>query len=203
MNVQRNIKFIQKKINMLPINGIVPTKDDCIVANKSAHIFDYGTSCMHLHNIATYKNENSEIIIFNREIDEETLEVIDLIINFGNHGKSPYLNTKIYCCRDIGKRINLENLKRNPKLKNIEIYQHMQKDVFHDRYLMIKHVNEQTEIYLMGNSISSFKKTYMNIAQVTGECITHLDTDTTKNFNKSLIKIIKESKQIYPKVEIC
>lgn len=187
---------------MLRVNGILPSNDECIDKNKSAFIRDFYNSCQYLHNIAT-SYPQSEIQLFNREIDEDTIEVIKQIINFGIESGSPYSNIEIYCCRDIDKRIDLKALEQNPMFKNIKIYQHPEKDIFHDRFLNIVVKEEQYEdVYLMGNSLSSIKNKPMSISQIIGKCIVNLDEPTKMNLKNELDEIVKKSKKIYPKEQL-
>lgn len=187
---------------MLRVNGILPSNDECIDKNKSAFIRDFYNSCQYLHNIAT-SYTLSEIRLFNREIDEDTIEVLKQIINFGIESGSPYSNMEIYCCRDIDKRLDLKSLEQNPMFKNIKIYKHPIKDVFHDRFLNIVVKEEQYEdIYLMGNSLSSIKNKPMSISQIIGKCIINLDELTKNNLRKWLDEIARKSDKIYPQEEL-
>lgn len=184
---------------MLRVNGILPSSDECIGKNKSAFIKDFYNSCQYLHNIVEpYHNIN--IQLFNREIDNETIDVLKNIINFGIESGSPYSNIEIYCCRDIKKRLDLKSLEQNPLYKNIKIYKHHIKDIFHDRFLNIVVEEEHFEdIYLMGNSLSSIKSKPMSISQIIGKCIINLDEATKKNLKNELKEIVRKSKKIYPK----
>lgn len=187
---------------MLRVNGILPSVDECIGKNKSAFIRDFYNSCQYLHNIAI-SYAQSEVQLFNREIDNETMDVLQNIINFGIESGSPYSNIKIYCCRDIDKRLDLKFLEENPIYRNIKIYKHPVKDIFHDRFLNIIVKGEHFEdIYLMGNSLSSIKSKPMSIAQVIGKCIANLDQLTKNNLKNELDEIVKKSKKIYPKEEL-
>jgi hypothetical protein len=188
---------------MLRVNGILPSVDECRNENKSAFIKGYHDAGSHLHNLAdTYPS--SKVRLFNREIDDDTMEVLQLIINSGRtETGSPYSNIEIFCCRDIDKRLDLKSLEQNPILKNIKIYRHPQKDIFHDRFLSVFVEEEQFEdIYLMGNSLSSIKNKPMSIAQILGKCIVNLYEHTQSGLKKELKEIVDKSKRIYPKVEL-
>ncbi|MEN5387127.1 hypothetical protein ABE179_04215 [Aliarcobacter skirrowii] len=182
--------------------GFLPTVKECTDKNKSAFIKGFYDSCIYLHNIVTSYSK-SEIQLFNREIEDETIDVLKNIINFGIESGSPYSNIEIYCCRDIEKRLDLKSLEQNPMFKNIKIYQHNIKDKFHDRFLNIVVKDENFEdIYLMGNSLSSIKNTPMSISQIIGKCIINLDELTKDNLKKELKEIVDTSKRIYPKEEL-
>ncbi len=75
---------------MLRVNGILPSVDECRNENKSAFIKGYHDAGSHLHNLAdTYPS--SKVRLFNREIDDDTMEVLQLIINSGRtETGSPY-----------------------------------------------------------------------------------------------------------------
>ncbi|QOG13114.1 hypothetical protein [Arcobacter sp. FWKO B] len=187
---------------MLRVNGILPSVDECIDKNKSAFIKGYDGAVKHLHNLVD-SYPSSKIRLFNREIDNDTIEVLQVIINCGIAKGTPYSNIEIFCCRDIDKRLDLKSLEQNPILKNIKIYRHHQKDIFHDRFLSIFVEEEQFEdIYLMGNSLSSIKNKPMSIAQILGKCIINLYEHTQSGLKKELKEIVDKSKRIYPKVEL-
>lgn len=184
---------------MLPCNNFLPTQDDCNDKNKSAFIKDFYNSCIYLHNIAT-NNLKTKIQLFNREIDDDTIEVLKTIIDFGIESGSPFSSIEIFCCRDIDKRVNLKSLRENPIFKDIKIYVHPKKDIFHDRFLNIFVIEDNfKDIYLMGNSLSSIKNKPMSISQIIGKCIRNLDESTEKNLNKDLKEIIEKSKRVFPK----
>lgn len=184
------------------LNGILPDEELCKNNNKSAFKKGLQDICIYLHNIAVYENEESEISIFNREIDEKTLDVIRNVICLGNSGKSPYLRCKLYCCRDISKRIDTQKLSRDPSLKGIAIFSHPSKDIFHDRFLVFENKTYEQDYYIMGNSISSFIEKPMSISQMAGQCIKLMDGESQLNLRKELTGIINGSRQIYPEVQI-
>ena len=191
---------------MLPFNNFLPTQDECTDKNKSAFIKGFHDSCIYLHNIAT-NYLKCKIQLFNREIDVVTIDVLKNIINFGIESGSPYSNIEIFCCRPID--IKKLDLQQNPMFKNIKIYQHPQKDIFHDRFLNILEKEEQfnnlyslKDAYLMGNSLSSIKNKPMSISQIVGKCIVNLDDLTKKNLKNELDEIVKKSNIIYPEEEL-
>lgn len=181
---------------MLPIFGVVPTPDICNEKNKSAYIPDYGNSTLYLHNIATYIDGAKEIILLNRQIDGETLEVLEYITYYDS-SNSPYFRTKIFCCRDFNKGIQIDKITTNPNLKNIEIYKHPNKDIFHDRYLIVEFESTR-DIYLMGNHLSSIKTNDMTIAQIVGKCVGNLDEKTEERLYKHIGRLMAESKKLFP-----
>lgn len=184
---------------MLPVYGISVTKEECNDKNKSTFIKGFDNSCVFLHNITNIYS-SCKIKLFNREIDDVTMEVLKQIIDYGIESGSPYSNIEIYCCRDLEKRIDFKLLKDNPIFRNIKIFQHPKKDIFHDRFLYIIDEEPQYEdIYLMGNSLSSIKSNPMSIAQIIGKCIVNLDESINDNLKKELKAIIEKSRIVYSK----
>lgn len=181
---------------MLPVFGIVPTSEMCNDKNKSTYIAGFDDSVKYLHNIATYADGVKNILLFNRQIDGETLEVLEYITYYDS-SNSPYFRTKIFCCRDFNKDIQTDEIITNPNLKNIEIYKHPDKDIFHDRYLIVEFENTR-DIYLMGNHLSSIRNKDMTIAQIVGKCIGNLDDKTEGRLSKHLNRLMSESKKLFP-----
>lgn len=188
---------------MLRFNGILPSQEECFDKNKSAFIRGYNDSSLYLHNIASSPSNHCKIRLFNREIDNDTMKVLEQIINFGIESGSSYSNLEIYCCRPIVKKIDLVSLEKNSIFKNITIYQHPEKDIFHDRFLSVYFKEENFEdIYLMGSHFSSIIQKPMSIAQIIGKCIVNLDEETEKNLKNELSEIVDKSDKIYPKEEL-
>lgn len=186
-------------------DGSLFTDNECSVKNKSAFISNYHDRRVYLHNIVNYVNKEAddkntdveELQLYNRQIDKDTFEVLKEIIDYGNGydgNQTAFKKIKIYCCRELKDNNDLKFLKNNPELKNIEVFKHPKTDIFHDRILCIKR-KAYSEIYLMGNALSSLKRDILNLAQMTGsDCFNPLH-DYEKNLLKWLHKLTNEAER--------
>ena len=183
---------------MLRIKDFLPTKEECLNNNKSIFLEGFDFCTTYLHNIVSELNMDTKILLFNREIDEDTMEVLKKIISC-NQKQSNYSYINLYCCRNKNS-IDFNNLKQDPLLKDISIYLHPQKDFFHDRFIYIISKKDSIEdIYLMGNSLSSIKKMPMSLVQIVGNCINYFDNETKDRLIKYLNMIKDKSNIIYSK----
>ena len=142
------------------------------------YIKDYNNKFKYFHDIVKDLNE-VDIYFFSREIDRNTMLAIEDIIKSGNtnsDNNSPYMKTKFYCCRKFQTEEFKDKLKE-PHLKNIEIYNHPDKDFFHDRFILFKRKYYEDEIYLMGNGISSIK---YQTSTIKAMCISKICGDNIK-----------------------
>ena len=115
---------------MLRINDNLSTNEECKNNNKSVFLKGFDNCCIYLHNISTELDSKAKIFLFNREIDEETLEVLRKIITYAGTN-TPYLQLNIYCCRPVERKIDLQSIVQDPQLKEIKIYNYPEKDFFH------------------------------------------------------------------------